>query len=45
MFTDQPANSPDTNINDLGFLWALQSCQWDHVDEAGKDKDGLIYAR
>jgi hypothetical protein len=42
--TGQPANSPDTNINDLGFFRALQSCQWDNVEEARDDKDGLILA-
>ena len=42
--TPQPPNSPDTNINDLSFFRALQSCQWDSVEEAKDDKDSLIEA-
>jgi hypothetical protein len=42
--TPQPPNSPDTNINDLSFFRALQSCQWGSVEEAKDDKDSLIAA-
>ena len=42
--TKQPANSPDLNINDLSFFRALQSGQWDSVEEAHNDIDGLIEA-
>jgi hypothetical protein len=42
--TGQPANSPDTNINDLGFFRALQARQWDSVENAREDTDGLILA-
>ena len=42
--TKQPANNPDLNINDLSFFRALQSGQWDSVEEAHNDIDGLIEA-
>ena len=42
--TKQPANSPDLNINNLSFFRALQSGQWDSVEEAHNDNDGLIEA-
>ena len=42
--TRQPANSPNLNINDLSFFRALQSGQWDSVEEAHNDIDGLIEA-
>ena len=42
--TKQPANSPDLNINDLSFFRKLQSGQWDSVEEAHNDIDGLIEA-
>jgi hypothetical protein len=40
----QPPYSPDLSINDLAFFRALQSCQWDSVEEAREDKDSLIEA-
>jgi hypothetical protein len=42
--TPQPANSPDTNVNDLGFFRALQARQWDSVVQATHDKYALIEA-
>ena len=42
--TPQPPNSPDTNINNLSFFHALQSCQWDSVEEAKDNKESLIEA-
>ena len=42
--TPQPPNSPDLNINDLAFFRALQSNQWDSVEDAREDKDSLIEA-
>ena len=39
--TTQTANSPEMNINDLSFFQALQSAQWDSVEEANHDMDGL----
>jgi len=38
------ANSPDLNINDLSFFRALQSGQWDSVEESNDDVDSLIGA-
>jgi len=42
--TKQPTKSPDLNINNLSFFRALQSGQWDSVEEAHNDIDGLIEA-
>ena len=42
--TGQPANSPDTNINDLIFFRALQARQWNSVENAREDPYGLILA-
>jgi hypothetical protein len=42
--TEQPPNSPDTNVNDLGFFRALQSAQWDTIENARSNKDNLIAA-
>ena len=42
--TTQTANSPEMNINDLSFFQALQSAQWDSVEEANHDMDGLVEA-
>jgi hypothetical protein len=37
---EQPANSPDTNVLDLGFFCSIQSLQWQQ--EPASDIDGLI---
>jgi len=42
--TKQPANSPDLIINDLSFFRALQSGQWESVEESNNDFDSLIEA-
>ena len=42
--SEQPANRPDLNINDLSLFRALQSGQWDSVEEAHNNIDGLIEA-
>jgi hypothetical protein len=38
---EQPANSPDTNILDLGFFNSLQSIHWKHCEEE-PNINGLI---
>ena len=41
--TKQPANSPDLKINSLSFYRALQSGQWDSMEESNDDVvDSLI---
>ena len=42
--TGQLANSPDMNINNLSFFRALQSGQWDSVEDANHNVDGLVEA-
>ncbi|XP_051137880.1 uncharacterized protein LOC127256092 [Andrographis paniculata] len=37
----QPPNSPDTNVNDLGWFWALQSLQ---ITQSGTTVDDILGA-
>jgi len=42
--TKEPANSQDLNINDLSFFRALQTGQWESMEESNDDVDSLIEA-